>query len=73
MSEEETVALANAAKKGQLMSTKSIEWHRQQDKLNGLLDAAFATERQRKLQDAAVNTATDVGEIKKNLEKKRLR
>lgn len=73
MSKEETVALANAARKGELLSTKSKEWYKQQDTLNTLLDAAFAKDRQHKLQEAAVNTAADVNEIKEDLKKKRLK
>jgi len=43
LSEKEAIALANAAKKGELLSTKSKEWYEQQKSLNRLLDAAFAT------------------------------
>lgn len=73
LSEEETIALANAARKGQLMSTKSKEWQTQQMRLNQLLDAAFAKDRQQKLQKAQLDESENVKEIKENLKKKRLR
>lgn len=73
MSKEETVALANAAKNGQLMSTKSKEWQTQQMRLNQLLDAAFAKDKQQKLQKAQLDESEHVKEIKENLKKKRLR
>lgn len=73
MSEEETVALANAARKGELLSTKSKEWQTQQMNLNKLLDAAFAKDRQQKLQKAQLDESENVKEIKENLKKKRLR
>lgn len=73
LSKEETVALANAAKNGQLMSTKSKEWQTQQMRLNQLLDAAFAKDRQQKLQKAQLDESENVKEIKENLKKKRLR
>lgn len=73
LSKEETIALANAARKGQLMSTKSKEWQTQQMRLNQLLDAAFAKDRQQKLQKAQLDESENVKEIKENLKKKRLR
>lgn len=73
MSKEETVALANAARKGELLSTKSKEWQTQQMRLNQLLDAAFAKDRQQKLQKAQLDESENVKEIKENLKKKRLR
>lgn len=73
LSEEETVALANAARKGELMSSDSKDWQRQSTRVNALVEAAFAKDKQEKMQKAAEDTATNTKEINDNLKKKRLR
>ncbi len=56
-----------------LISKDSKDWLRQSKRVNSLMEAAFGKDMQRKMQEAAEDTASNTKSIKESLEKKKLR
>lgn len=55
------------------MSADSVDWQRQSKRVNSLMEAAFATDKQEKMQKATEDTEKHAANIEKELKGKRLK